>query len=102
MTIATLSKDKRVYELKLDGHANNADVCVAISTIAYTISALLKETDKKGLTETEKVILEPGDATIRFTARLPLAGKMIAETMASGLRLLSDNYPDAIRLNLTL
>ena len=99
-------KDTNKLELKISGHAGQADighdiVCASCSILAYTVAQLVKNAEVVGDLKTPaKIKLENGDAYISCKPTNEAYDTILSAFMFAevGYKLLAHNYPQFVEL----
>ena len=98
--------DRGVYALRIRGHARYAPqgadiVCAAVSTLGYTFAAAVQRLEAEGALVCRPHIRE-AEGVLSVLARADQAHSAALaqsfETVKTGLRLITESYPEHVRL----
>ena len=99
--------DFESMELVIDGHAGGERnpeghdlVCAAVSTLAYALAATMEEQNRYGKLRELMHEEKEGYSYLRAAAKTEEWGQVMArfETVVDGLRLVSEQYPECLKL----
>jgi len=104
MTIVTFTdNEKSEYALEVKGHAEYGEegkdiVCAGLSTLFYTVAAVLE--DNKKMLKTLNYEMEKGEGTLFATPKEEYQGnvQMMFLTILTGFNLMATNYPHNVKL----
>ena len=106
MTSVTSRLYYDAHLLIIEGHAGSAEkgrdlVCAAISALAVTLVACLRDREADGQVILRRCVVRDGYVCVE-AAPAPGADepvRAVFETVVTGLRLLADCYPDYVRMD---
>lgn len=92
----------KMYGLSVTGHAGYAEigkdiVCSAISVLSYSLLKYLHEAENENRVGILEETIEEGNVTVVIEINDPTVMEGI-KAVTGGYELLSDNYPDYIRI----
>lgn len=110
MIRAELRQQDGQYTLKASGHADfqpyGSDiVCSAFTILLYSLAQSIETMETRGeLREAPALQLDPGDAVLQFFPHIGarLTAYRQLETVAGGIRLLAQSYPEHISFDDTV
>lgn len=94
MTEISITEDVDFFSVEAFGHSDSTDVCNAISTLLYTISAVIKNCED---IEEIAITLDPGEASIRFAGMEK--ARFLADFAKIGFLQLAENFPDFVSVD---
>ena len=102
-TVTFTDNEKSEYALEIKGHADFGEegkdiVCAGLSTLFYTLAAVLE--DNKKMLKTLHSEMEKGEGTLLVTPKDEYQGnvQMMLITVLTGFNLMATNYPHNVKL----
>ena len=98
MTNVKVTKENRVYQIDILGHAGNNDVCRAVSTLGFTLMCAL---DNEG-TKDKEIDYRDGEIRIKVepTEDTEIQIESIINTVMLGYAMLEKGYPENVKIEL--
>lgn len=110
MTTIEINKKKNEYRLKVSGHAGYGEknslpsgcdiVCAAISAISFTMLQRVKDMENEGKIISANMKYDPGYVFIHVIVKENFTDELIwtIETVKTAYELLSESYPEFVKL----